>query len=117
MRKILALSLFAFCGACATTQPLGSVDAHTIAVQTIHDADAAGAAKAGGKPAELLAEAKSEATYAQHLPGDPEHAHRLDLMAEADAALAIVLARSQRYEHGLDETAVRHEMSLSSAAQ
>ena len=117
MRKILALSLFAFCGACATTQPVGSLDAHTLAVQTIRDADAAGAAKAGGKPAELLADAKSEATYAQHLPGDPAHAHRLDLRAEADAELAIVLTRSQRYEHTLDHTATQHQMTLSSATQ
>lgn len=89
--QALAVMLFAVSwGGCATstaTSPVGPA----LAQQTIRDADAAGAGRAG-KSAELLAEAKSELTYAQHVSA-PEHAARLYERAQIDAELSLVLSR------------------------
>jgi hypothetical protein len=77
-------------GGCATSTA-GSPVGFSLAQQTIRDAEAAGAGNAG-RPAELLAEAKSELTYAQHVSA-PEHAARLYERAQIDAELSLVLSR------------------------
>jgi hypothetical protein len=101
--EALAVTLLAASwGGCATstaTSPISPSLAPSLAQQTIRDADAAGAGRAG-KPAELLAEAKSELTYAQHLSGAPEHAARLYERAQIDAELSLVLSRRAAQAHG-----------------
>jgi hypothetical protein len=87
-------------GGCATSTATSAIGP-SLAQQTIRDADAAGAGRAGaGKSAELLEEAKSEVDYAQHLSGAPEHAARLYERAQIDAELSLVLARrAQAHGH------------------
>jgi hypothetical protein len=115
MKNLCLVPMLALFGACATSQP--ARDGAPLALQTIRDAEVAGAAKAEGKPAELLADAKSEIAYSQHLPGDPEHAQRLRLRAEADAELALVLTRCQSSERGTARAETRRDVALSAVAQ
>jgi hypothetical protein len=120
MNSFFALSLSLLTlggGACASTTNLSArLDESALAVQTIHDAEVAGAGQSE-QAADLLARAKSSVEYARHLPGDPEHARRLYTMAQADAELAVVITRrdAERKQVALVQT--RQTTALSAVAQ
>lgn len=92
MRASLVAGL-AILGGCATAQPLMSQGQVKRFDDVVRDAEAAGAAAEPPAAAEHLRDAKSEFEYAQHLPRDPEHARKLLEQAQADADLALTLAR------------------------
>jgi hypothetical protein len=116
MRTLFAfsLSLFAICGgACASSTNLPArIDESTLAIQTIHDAEAGGASQSE-QAADLLARAKSSVEYARHLPGDPDHARRLYTMAQVDAELAVVIMRRDAGRKQLASFEARNGTSLS----
>lgn len=79
---------------CASSHMETSFDEAGLAAQTIRDAQAAGARECPAA-ADSLNRAEDAMTYAQHVPGDPEHARRLYMRALVDAQLAIVLTRRE----------------------
>jgi len=99
MKMTLALSLLAASlgVGCASSQAPSQWSDMTLAEHTIRDAAAAGAMRVA-VPADLLARATSAVEYAHHLPGDPDHAHRLCAQAQVDAELATVLTRVDAIE-------------------
>jgi hypothetical protein len=99
MKMTLALSLLAASlgVGCASSQAPSQWSDMTLAERTIRDAAAAGATHVP-VPADLLARATSAVEYAHHLPGDPDHAHRLCEQAQVDAELATVLTRVDAIE-------------------
>jgi hypothetical protein len=110
-RGWLGVVVFPLGLACATPSSSTLYEA-AVARDTIGDAEEAGAGKAAGRPAELLAEAKVSLAYAQRLPADGDRALRLCRRAQADAALAIVLARKETREQQRARVAARQEREL-----
>jgi hypothetical protein len=94
LRCAVVLTLIA---GCASTRVDATFDESTLAAQAIHDAEEAGAAQCPSA-AHLLDSAKDAQTYAQHVPGDPEHARRLYMRAHVDAELAIVQTRRSAHQ-------------------
>ena len=117
MKRILALVVLAMSGAaCASTGTAPGWDGMALAERTIRDADAAGTAGSDGKPAQLIASAKSELAYAQHLPGDPAHAQRLCVRAQVDAELALVLVRLEAHERALTQAQARQDWAATAVS-
>lgn len=90
----LTLSLAASVFGCATVQPFTPSAGQTARFDgAVRQVEALGVTPGSGA-AELLAEAKSEFEYSQHLPKYPERARELAAKAQRDAEAALRLARA-----------------------
>jgi hypothetical protein len=115
MKTISALALLSisWSGACASSNHLeATLDETSLAIQTIHDADGAGAGNCE-KAADLVARAKAAVAYAQHLPGDPDHARRLYMSAQVDAELALLLTRRDAHAQRMALVDAHHATAVS----
>ncbi len=79
---------------CATVQPFVPSDAQRARFDATIRAAQAGAGDGPSQLASMLAEAKSEFEYAQHLPKYPERARALAEKAQHDAEAALRLAHT-----------------------
>jgi Domain of unknown function (DUF4398) len=100
---------------CATVPPPVSPETTKVFQDVIREAEAAGAAAEPPDAVVYLREAKSAFAYAQHLPGDPDHARRVLMRAQADAELALALAQFEAQKRSGTTTISRRELTASAA--
>jgi hypothetical protein len=94
MRILVVGGLVGLLMGCATTQPFVlSESQRTQFAEAVRQAEAAGANDGSYEAHSLLANAKSDFEYAQHLPKYPERARALAAKAQRDAETALVVAR------------------------
>ena len=92
--KVTAVVLLAVLGGCATVEPFVVSDRQRDHFeQVVHAAEAATAADGPAQAVALVAEAKSDFEYAQHLPMYPERARSLAAKAQHEADTALWMAR------------------------
>jgi hypothetical protein len=93
MKIVGVIGLVGLAG-CATVQPFVPTPAQRARfAEVVREAEAAGATDWPPEAARRLANAKSDFTYAQHLPKYPERARAVAVHAEQDAEIALLLAR------------------------
>jgi len=114
--KLASLFLtFAVVG-CATAAPAISSSQSQAFADAVRDAEAEGAANEPPEAVRLLREAKSGFAYAQRLPMDPDHAHRVLAKAQADAEAALQLARRRHQEQAIVDLKLRREAAVDAIA-
>jgi hypothetical protein len=99
--RLLGLVVVAALGGCATAEPFVVSDQQRDRFErVVQAADAAAAADGPSQAAALVAEARSDFEYAQHLPRYPERARYLVAKAqhEADTALWMALDAHRKAE-------------------
>ncbi|HVZ85409.1 MAG TPA: hypothetical protein VHG72_00445 [Polyangia bacterium] len=107
--RTLGFWLLAGALGCATTQPFVPSDRQRADFDDlVRKAEAAGALDGPPEAAARLADAKSEFTYAQHIPLYPERARGLAAKAQSDAELALALARQHQSDVALFARAAAH---------
>lgn len=95
--RILSLGVLAVVVGCATAQPFVPSEAQRARFEeAVRQAEAAGASDSSHQAASLLADAKSDFEYAQHLPKYPERARQLADKAQREADAALLMARAAR---------------------
>ena len=95
--RILVLGMLGAALGCATVQPFMPSEAQRARFdEVVRQAEAAGANDTSYQSSSLLADAKSDFEYAQHLPKYPERARELAAKAQREADAALTMARRAR---------------------
>jgi hypothetical protein len=93
MKSVAMLLLTALAGCATASAPLVSARQVHDFRAVVRQAEAAGALDLSSEAGRVLAEAKSDFYYAQHLPADPDRARRIAAQAQLDAERALRMAR------------------------
>jgi hypothetical protein len=90
----IGLVLVAAAAGCATAQPFVVSNQQRVRFeQVVNEAEAAATANGPARAVELVAEARSDFEYAQHLPKYPERARALVAKAQHEADTALWMTR------------------------
>jgi hypothetical protein len=97
-------------GCATTTPPVVSEQQRQTFAEIVRSAEAAGATEGPPRAVSLLADAKSEFEYAQHLPLYPDKARSLVAKAQDDAAQARQLAQEDAKVRAANCAAAREQI-------